>query len=202
MLYLEIETDTFVAWDGKTRIGDILYPTNIEQLWSPEDLAAIGLYSPAPADDVPTDKIVVSTSVQRVNGQVKFVNTLDDRPLEEITPEMVNEERNRRIATGVTFNGKTFDFDTDSKSRVIGVATLAGFAIGAGAQPGDYYWHGGEQPFSWIVNDNTVMQLDAQMTFQLGQTAATWETVHIFAARALKEMNPIPQDYKDDIYWP
>ncbi len=44
---------------------------------------------------------------------------------------MVNAERNRRLSLGVVYNGKTFDFDNDSKARVIGAATLPGFVIGA-----------------------------------------------------------------------
>jgi hypothetical protein len=36
----------------------------------------------------------------------------------------------------------------------------------------------------------------------MGQAAAANESAHIFAARALKDMSPIPSDFSDDAYWP
>jgi hypothetical protein len=35
-----------------------------------------------------------------------------------------------------------------------------------------------------------------------GQTAAEHERAHIFAARALKDMDPIPDDWAAPEYWP
>lgn len=57
------------------------HPPNVEQLWSAQDLEAIGLWRDdmiAPADDVPEGKFVTETTVQRVDGVAKFVNTLAD----------------------------------------------------------------------------------------------------------------------------
>lgn len=76
MLYKENE-GIFEPWNGE-RIDEILYPLNIEQLWSTEELEALNLYVPQNADEVPEGKIVMSTSVQRVDGTVKFVHVLED----------------------------------------------------------------------------------------------------------------------------
>lgn len=129
-------------------------------------------------------------------------NTIKPKSADEPTSGDVTAERDRRIAAGFTFNGKVFDFDNGSKQRVAGAATLAGFAIAAGAQTGNLLWHGGTAPFTWIAADNSVMTMDAQTCFAFGQVAAEHETAHIFAARALKDMVPIPADYVDDVHWP
>lgn len=118
------------------------------------------------------------------------------------TPDQVDAERDRRLAGTMTFMGVEYDVDQKSLARITGAATLAGFALAAGAQPGNFLWHGGSEAFTWITADNTLVQLDAQMTLNLGKTAAANETLHIFAARALKDMSPIPADYTADAYWP
>ena len=114
----------------------------------------------------------------------------------------INAERDRRIEARFTFQGHAFQFDAQSKSRVTGAAMLAGFAIGAGAQPGDYIWNGGAAGFTWLSRDNVNVPLDARTMFAMGQAAAEHERAHIFAARALKDMDPVPVDYTDDRYWP
>lgn len=115
----------------------------------------------------------------------------------------VNMERDRRIHRGFTFGGKTYAFDPSSKQRVTGAGTLAGFAMLAGAQPGDLYWHGGNQPFRWIADDNSLTEMDAQTCFAFGQAAAAHEEAHIFAARSIKDMSPIPEDFATNPdYWP
>lgn len=118
------------------------------------------------------------------------------------TVAAVNEERDRRLLLDFEFQSVMFQRDPKSVQRIAGAASLAGFAIGQGAQAGDYYWHGGTQPFSWIASDNTVMHMDAQTVFAFGQKAAERETLIIFAAKQLREMTPIPLDYADDAYWP
>ena len=75
-----LETDTgFDLWAGQ-EIDGVMHPRNIDTLWSDADLNAIGLFRPAEADPVPEGKRVVSTSVQRVNGAVKYVHELEDLP--------------------------------------------------------------------------------------------------------------------------
>lgn len=77
MLYRETENG-FEPWYGAA-INGIKYPANIEQLWLPGDLAAIGLYAPV-YPPVPEGKVVTGESVQRINGVVTYVYTLEDLP--------------------------------------------------------------------------------------------------------------------------
>lgn len=81
-LYLETPSG-FVPWAGEA-IGDgddaVCHPRHIEQLWSAGALADWGLYVPVEADAVPEGKIVTGTTVQRVEGVVKFVYDLEDIP--------------------------------------------------------------------------------------------------------------------------
>jgi hypothetical protein len=114
----------------------------------------------------------------------------------------VNRERDRRTHAGFMFQGKLYQFDPDSRSRITGAATLAKFAIAAGKQPGDLRWINPAVDFSWIAADNTLTTMDAQTCSAFGDAAAVHEQRHIFAARAIKAMSPIPLDYADAKYWP
>jgi hypothetical protein len=119
-----------------------------------------------------------------------------------INKKEVDEERDNRITGGFMFNGKLFQSRVQDQKRMNGAGTLALAAIVNGAQPKDYRWHGGVSDFTWITDDNTLMPLDAFDVVALGKAAANWESLHVFAARTLKDTDPIPQDYKKDIYWP
>jgi hypothetical protein len=114
----------------------------------------------------------------------------------------VNVERDRRTHAGFMFQGKLYQFDPDSRSRITGAATLAKFAIVAGVQPGNLRWINPAVNFSWIAADNTLTAMDAQTCSAFGDAAAVHEQRHIFAARAIKAMSPIPLDYADAKYWP
>jgi hypothetical protein len=128
----------------------------------------------------------------------EFRNFIEKKP----TASDVNEERDRRIHAGFSFTGKRYAFDPISRQRVTGAGTLAGFAISNGSQAGDLHWHGGEQPFRWIADDNSMTEMDAQTCFAFGQAAAAHEEAHIFAARAIKDMPEIASDFTSDQYWP
>jgi hypothetical protein len=119
-----------------------------------------------------------------------------------ITGDQVNVERDRRAHYGFMFNGKRYQFDPDSRARISGAATLAKFAIVGGAQAGNLRWMNPSADFSWIAADNTMTTMDAQTCSAFGNAAAAHEQAHVFAARALKAMDPIPDDYTDDQYWP
>jgi hypothetical protein len=77
MLYRETESG-FDQWIGKP-INGIKYPSNIEELWSAEDLAAIGLYKPY-EPSIPDGKIVTGETIQRIGGIVTYVYTLENAP--------------------------------------------------------------------------------------------------------------------------
>ena len=136
------------------------------------------------------------------------IGALPEGALSEAPPppppsrDEVNAERDRRIASKFIFNGTAFDFEPSSKQRVTGAATLAGFKVVTGAAVGDLLWHGGVTPFTWIDASNSHVTMDAHTCFAFGQAAAAHETAHIFAASAIKALDPIPMDYDDDSRWP
>ena len=120
-----------------------------------------------------------------------------------ITRKQVDEEAERRTRAGFIFNGVHFQFDALAKSRITGAAALAHQAITVGGKaPTDTKWHGGETDFRWIATDNSLVTMDAATVLAFGAAAANWESRHVFAAAALKAMDPIPADYADDAYWP
>ncbi len=115
----------------------------------------------------------------------------------------IDAERDRRIAAGFTFSGVFYQSRPEDRENIAGAAVAALAALGQGAQPGDYLWHGGDLDFMWIAADNTMHPFDAQSTFAMGQAAMAHKQAHIFAARALKDMDPIPGDYATNpAYWP
>lgn len=129
------------------------------------------------------------------------------KPVVVVTSEQVNVERDRRLVSGFSVprpDSDVWEFQSDDQSikRITGSATLAGFAIAGGTQPGDLFWFNPVVPFGWILNDNRVVPVDAHTMLDIGKAAAAWEGGHVFAAKALKDMAPIPADYTDDKYWP
>ena len=123
-------------------------------------------------------------------------------PKPPVTPADVDRERDRRIGAGFEFEGVLYQARERDQGNIAGAATAALAAIMNGANPGDYRWHGGASDFVWIAADNTEHKMDAQTAFAFGQAAMQHKTRHIFAARALKDSDQIPDDYDDDKYWP
>lgn len=78
-LYHEVSPNVFELWTGQP-IDDIVHPTNIADLWTPEELAAIGLYEPV-AGSVPAGKQIVSSVVERVDGIVTRLDNYEDIPV-------------------------------------------------------------------------------------------------------------------------
>ena len=169
------------------------------------------------------DRIPSTTSDQELINYVKTLNLLDDpfnnqfvaeqlsmafdqSRYEElvsppITTEDVNIERDRRISEGFMFQGKMYDFDPASKQRIAGAASAAGLAVANGASEGDWFWHGGQTPFAWIAKDNSINPMDAITCLDFGQTALRHDAYYIFKARLIKDMDPIPMDFRNDEYW-
>lgn len=170
------------------------------ELLSDGELEAHGWLRVADADPVPEGKTVTSRSVQMVDGVPKWVNVLEDAPPPSTAD--IDAERDRRIAAGFIFEGKLYQSRPEDRENMAGASLAALAAMGNGALPGDYRWHGGDSDFVWIAEDNSLTLMDAQTMFALGQTAMAHKQAHIFAARALKDADPIPADYADDIHWP
>jgi hypothetical protein len=167
--------------------------------WSNSSYRLVQITSPTSEIPLGKQPQVQSVEVAADGLSAQYVWSFVDasRP----THEDVNAERDNRIASGFQFNGKSYSMDSESKARIIGAATLAGFAMAAGKGAGDYRWHGAVTDFAWIADDNSLNPMDAPTCFEFGQAAAAWETKQIFLARAIKQMNPIPYDYKSNSYW-
>lgn len=86
----------FQVWAGEP-INGITHPLNIEQLWSAQELEAIGLWRDdmiAPAEEVPEGKVSTGRTVERVNGVVTFVHVLEDAPAPEV-PQSISMRQAR-----------------------------------------------------------------------------------------------------------
>lgn len=113
----------------------------------------------------------------------------------------VNTERDRRLST-YTFGGRSYQFDVESQVNVAGAGTLSLAAIIAGKLANDLRWADPDKDFAWLAADNTVVTMDAQTTLAFAQAAARWKADHIHAARAIKNLSPIPADYAANVRWP
>lgn len=161
---------------------------------------------PPPAHD-PALHVPVRTRPQEVNGAWSIGWTLRDKTAAELAAdregkvELIKRERDRRLAADFEFQGRLYQRDATSVARIAGAGALALGAIVAGAQVGDFHWHGRGTPFTWIASDNTLTLMDAQTCFAFGQAAAARETEIVFAAKALREMASIPDDLASDHHW-
>lgn len=136
---------------------------------------------------------------------VRVTYTVHDRDPTEVAEKLVRAidvERNRRIADGFIFGGKLYQSRNEDRENIAGASLAALAAMGNGALPDDYRWHGGDSDFVWIAEDNSLTLMDAQTMFAFGQTAMAHKQAHIFAARALKDADPIPADFMSENYWP
>lgn len=114
---------------------------------------------------------------------------------------LVNAERDRRINQDFTFNGHTYQSDVGSRENINGAYALALSAKVAGAQAGDYTWHGGAGDFTWLASDNVSVLMDVDTVLAFGQAAAAHKRDLIMKAHAIKALDPIPADYADDSHW-
>lgn len=162
-----------------------------------------------------TDEQYEAAIAGMLNGKIVTVDggfALVDPP-EPPTPEPeqdmptspldVDIERDRRTASGFTFAGVAYQLDEKSISRVTAMGADARFAVLGGAQPDDLRWADPDNDFGWIATDNSVTPMDAPTMATFADAAKLWVSQHIFAARALKNADPIPLDYASNpAYWP
>jgi len=166
-------------------------------------LAELG-YAPVVDGDQPV--LVMGAQIAARNTIATLVGeewqrswTVTDIPVEK---KFVNAERNRRIAAGFVWNGKTYQSDPESLANIAGAATSAIAALVAGVAPTEVYWTGTGAPFTWLADDNTLTQMTPQDIISFGNAAMTHKAAIVYAGRSLKDMSPIPADFADDKYWP
>lgn len=114
----------------------------------------------------------------------------------------VDGERIRRSSVMV-FNGETFQTDRASFDLITTWGNQASFAIidGKGAE-GNLRWASPDKDFIWLTADNQEVTMDAPTMKAFAAAVLLWDSLHILAARAVKNMDPIPEDFTDDEYWP
>lgn len=129
-------------------------------------------------------------------------------PQPVITASMVDAERDRRIIDGFTFGGILFQSRPEDRENIAGAKSLASDAIILGAEAGDLSWRklldeDGPEVFVWIAADNSLVPMDAHTVVRFAYAAVSHKERMIFAARAVKSMDPIPLDYAENAaYWP
>lgn len=120
-----------------------------------------------------------------------------------LTAGRVDEERDRRIAAGYTFNGVLYQTERQAdRENILGAQGTSLAAMFAGAQEGDLRWSTPESDFFWIAADNSRVPMDAQTTQAFAQGAMAYKAKLVIAGSNLKGMTPIPADYADDKWWP
>lgn len=133
--------------------------------------------------------------------QVRVVRSLSRADLQS----RINVERDRRTSR-FRFGGIVYDYDALSSDRIDKARGSAlAVIIARSGDPtlvGDLRWANPNIDFGWIAADNTFQPMDALTTLAFGNAAAAWEGLHIIAARALKDLSTIPEDYADDRHWP
>lgn len=200
----------WTVWNGRnTPLANVDDPDDVreltasvvEQHWSGAELAAFGIKRPVPFV-VPTGKIAVAGTMrfeEQPDGSVHQAYDIADPP--PPGPADVDAERDRRIAETFAFSGKSFQLDPASQGRITAMGADARFAVLGGAQPGDLRWADPDTDFAWIAADNTVLPMDAQTMVEFSSAAKLWVMTHTFIGRAIKNLDPIPADFADDIYW-
>jgi hypothetical protein len=121
-----------------------------------------------------------------------------------VTNGEINAARDRRIDAGITFNGVLFQTRPEDRENIQGAYSRAQSAILIdGAQPGDFTWHGGPGDFEWIAADDSRVKMDAQTMMAFGEAVLDHKSAHIFAANAIKAMDPVPSDFDEIVaLWP
>lgn len=124
-------------------------------------------------------------------------------PPPPVDPALIDEERDRRFGLGFDFNGHHFQTALSSdRDNILGATIFAGFAmILRGKQPGDLRWMNPDKDFVWIDADDQAVPMDAPTVIELAEAAFTFKNALIDAAHLLKQMDPIPRDFRDDEYW-
>lgn len=158
-------------------------------------------------EEVPLGEIVpnpLDGTVTR-SWRVVLLSPAELSAVQEQQKGKVTAERDRRLETGFFWNGTRFDARPEDKTRIAGAAQLAFMYLTAGGDPAAVDWNepGTGEPFSWIAQDNSRVNMTAPEVIDFAKAAAKWERKNIDAARALKDdPNGVPANYTDDMHWP
>lgn len=117
------------------------------------------------------------------------------------SPMEVDVERDRRLAT-MSFDGAVFQSGPSSLGKIDSFGNKATAAVQGGSAAGDLLWFDPDNDFVWIAADNSLVPMDAPTMVEFANAASAWLHAHTLAARALKDSDPVPNDFAADSYWP
>lgn len=169
---------------------------------TPDNCEARGLFVPAAQPKPATaenERARLSPLPELVEGVWTKTWTVETF---EITGAMVDAERDRRIDAGLTWQGKLWQSDADSRENINGSYSSALAYLLSGGQPDEVYWSDPNTPLTWLAEDNSLVTMTPAMMIDFGNAALAHKKAHIFAARTIKDMDPIPTDFTDDKWWP
>jgi len=120
---------------------------------------------------------------------------------QRVKDAQIQQERNARVETMV-WDGHVYQTDPVSLGRIETTGTKA--HAHTTQNPGDVSlsWYPGVDPFYWISLDNVRVPMNAAQMAAFADAAASWATLHVRAARDLKDMPELPEDWQDDRWWP
>lgn len=129
--------------------------------------------------------------------------TIDPADPPVITSWDVNAERDKRITGGIEYMGYTFQSNEFSQRNMMDASQSAEAAIATDPTLAETYrWQSGAtEDYRWITADNQYVLMNAYDVRGLAQMMIRWKQRQIVNGRVLKDMDPIPLDYKDDQYW-
>lgn len=159
--------NTEAIWQGE-RIDGILYPRNIEQLWTVEELAAIGLEKHVP--------VIVPVAPDN---------------------DAVNQERDRRIHLGhsvMISDGRTINVQTRDDRDFRNLNGLVSQAI-------VYTIMQQQATMLFRDADDTIHEVTPAQMIEIGSLVAAKVQAIYEKAWAIKELDPIPDDYDSDERW-
>jgi hypothetical protein len=116
----------------------------------------------------------------------------------------INAERLRRVTAGFMFNDVRYQSDETSQSIIAEYALAAHGAVLNDPESivGSLRWFDPDADFEWIAEDNTTHAMDAPTFVEFAEALIAHKSAHIKAARHLKSLEKIPEDYADDKHWP
>lgn len=120
-----------------------------------------------------------------------------------VVSSQVDLERDKRIGGGFIFNGNEYQTDSASRANIAGAqgASLGALFIDPEGASG-LRWSNPDEDFSWTSADNSEVPMTAAECQEFCLAAMRYKESLIKAGRLIKNMDPIPLNYADNIHWP
>lgn len=103
MIAHEATTGQFVEWRGERLPNGMLLNPNDAERMPDAELEALSLFKVSGPDPIPAGKVSTQVRIQRVNGVVKYVHTLQDAPVVDWDAQDQAELNSALAAEGSVF---------------------------------------------------------------------------------------------------